>query len=83
MKSAREMFEELGYKQVSITNNSVRYEGQPTMVGAYEFYIEIWKREEMDDFLIRKATITKEYVSNIWGEELKAINKQIEELGWK
>ena len=83
MKSAREMFEELGYKQVSITNNSVRYEGQPTRVGAYEFYIEIWKREEMDDFLIRKATITKEYVSNIWGEELKAINKQAEELGWK
>lgn len=80
--SAKEMFEKLGYKQVSITNNSVRYEGQPTMVGAYEFYIEIWKREEMDDFLIRKATITKEYVSNIWGEELKAINKQVEELGW-
>jgi len=83
MKSARELFEELGYKQVSITNNSVRYEGKPTMIGAYEFYIEIWKREEMDDFLIRKATIIKEYVSNIWGEELKAINKQVEELGWK
>ena len=83
MKSAREMFEELGYKQVSITNNSVRYEGKPTMIGAYEFYIEIWKREEMDDFLIRKATIIKEYVSNIWGKELKAINKQVEELGWK
>lgn len=80
--SAKEMFEKLGYKQVSITNNSVRYEGRPTMVGVYEFYIEIWKREEMDDFLIRKATITKEYVSNIWGEELKAINKQVEELRW-
>lgn len=83
MKSAKEMFEELGYKQVNITNNSVRYEGKPTMIGAYEFYIEIWKREEMDDFLIRKATITKEYISNIWGEELKAINQQINELGWK
>lgn len=83
MKSAKEMFEDLGYKQVSITNNSVRYEGKPTMIGAYEFYIEIWKREEMDDFLIRKATIIKEYVLNIWGEELKAINKQVEELGWK
>ena len=83
MKSAKEMFEELGYKQVSITNNSVRYEGKPTMIGAYEFYIEIWKREEIDDFLIRKSTIIKEYVSNIWGEELKAINKQVEELGWK
>ena len=83
MKSAKEMFEELGYKQVSITNNSVRYEGKPTMIGAYEFYIEIWKREEMDDFLIRKSTIIKEYVLNIWGEELNAINKQAEELGWK
>lgn len=81
--TAKEMFEELGYKQVSITNNSVRYEGKPTMIGAYEFYIEIWKREEMDDFLIRKAIIIKEYVLNIWGEELKAINKQVEELGWK
>ena len=37
----------------------------------------------MDDFLIRKATIIKEYGSNIWGEELNAINKQVEELGWK
>lgn len=41
------------------------------------------EREEMDDFLIRKATITKEYISNIWGEELKAINQQVNELGWK
>lgn len=80
--TAKEMFEKLGYKQVKKSENSVRYEGQPTMIGVYEFYIEIWKREEMDDFLVRKATIQKEYVSNIWGEELQAINKQIEELGW-
>lgn len=82
MKSAREMFEELGYKEVEKTDYSVRYEGQPTMIGSYEFYIEIWKREEMDDFLVRKATIQKEYVSNISGEELQAINKQVEEFGW-
>ena len=80
--SAKEMFEELGYKQVSKTDKFVRYEGQPTMIDAYEFYIEIWKRNELDDFLIRKATMQKEYVSNIWGKELKAINKQCEELGW-
>ena len=80
--NAKEMFEKLGYKQVKKSKNSVRYEGQPTMIGAYEFYIEIWKREELDDFLVRKATISKEYVSNIWGEELQAINKQVEELGW-
>lgn len=80
--TAKEMFEKLGYKQVKKSENSVRYEGQPTMIGAYEFYIEIWKREEMDDFLVRKATISKEYVSNIWGEELQAINKQVEELEW-
>ena len=83
MKSAKELFEELGYKQVSITNNSVRYEGKPTMIGAYEFYIEIWKREELNDFLVRKASVQKEFVSNIWGKELQAINKQVEELGWK
>lgn len=80
--TAKEMFEKLGYKQVKKSENSVRFEGQPTMIGAYEFYIEIWKREELDDFLVRKATISKEYVSNIWGEELQAINKQVEELGW-
>lgn len=80
--TAKEMFEKLGYKQVEKSENSVRYEGQPTMIGTYEFYIEIWKREELDDFLVRKATISKEYVSNIWGEELQAINKQVEELGW-
>lgn len=80
--NAKEMFEKLGYKQVNKTDTSVRYEGQPTVVGAYEFYIEIWKREECDDFLIRKATISREFVSNIFGEELKAINKQIEEFGW-
>ncbi len=80
--TAKEMFEELGYKQIEKAENSVRYEGQPTMIGAYVFYIEIWKREEMDDFLIRKATIHREYVSNIFGKELQAINKQVEELGW-
>lgn len=81
--TAKEMFEKLGYKEVKKTDYCVRYEGQPTMIGTYEFYIEIWKREEMDDLLVRKATIQKEYVSNIWGEELQAINKQIEELGWE
>lgn len=80
--TAKEMFGELGYKQVNKTNYSVRYEGQPTKIGTYEFYIEIWKREGMEDLLVRKATIRKEYIANIWGEELKAINKQIEELGW-
>lgn len=82
MKSAREMFEELGYKEVEKTDNSVRYERQPTMIGACGFYIEIWKREEVDDFLVRKTTMPKEHVSNIWGEEIKAINKQVEELEW-
>ena len=82
MKSAKEMFEDLGYKQVQKGENSVRYEGKPTMMGAYEFYIEIWKREELNDFLVRKASVQKEFVSNIWGKELQAINKQVEELGW-
>lgn len=82
MKSAKEMFEDLGYKQVQKDENSVRYEGKPTMIGAYEFYIEIWKREELNDFLVRKASVQKEFVSNIWGKELQAINKQVEELGW-
>jgi hypothetical protein len=81
--TAKEMFEELGYKPVSKTDTSVRYESQPTIVGAYEFYIEIWKREEFgDDFLIRKATMGRQFVSNICGEELKAINQQCKELGW-
>ena len=71
--TAKEMFEELGYKQVKKTLYSIRYE-------AYEFYIEIWKREELDDFLVRKSMLQKEYVCNLWGAELKAINKQIEEL---
>ena len=79
---AKEMFEELGYKQVEKTNYNVRYEGQTGMINAYDFYIEMWRREEMNDFFVRKATMQKEYVSNIFGAELKAINKQIEELGW-
>lgn len=81
MKSAKEMFEELGYKL---------YEHK-----TYMFYEKALKENpeyendyEHIEFNFIDETINKTYgddnsVCDITLEELQAINKQVEELGWK
>lgn len=66
MKSAREMFEELGYDLVETTPYMVYYYNE-------ENEIYIW-------FYTNKKTI--EIVNEFTLDILKAINQQINELGW-
>ena len=78
--SAKEMFEKLGYKL---------YKHQ-----TYMFYEKALKKKpeyendyEHIEFNFISETINKTYgddnsVSDITFEELQAINKQVEELGW-
>ena len=80
--SAKEMFEELGYKEL------IKHK-------TYMFYIkELRENPEYENDYIHlefdfiDKTMCKSYgddnsVYEITLEELKAINKQIEELGWK
>lgn len=67
MKSARELFEELGYDLVETTSYMVYYYNE-------ENDIYIW-------FYNNSKTI--EIVNEFTLDILKAINKQIEELDWK
>lgn len=71
--SAKEMFEELGYKQ---TINNTKY----IYMSSYHNTII-----EFDEIVrtIRISQIDKEYAQTFNFIELQAINKQLEELGWK
>ena len=67
--SAKEMFEKLGYK---LYNQNI--------------YLEYVKEEENITFYINEKTFCKcngYEIGEITLEELQAINKQVEELGWK
>lgn len=79
MKSAKEMFEELGYEKVSDIPICYRFDDggyvnlidfidikQKIMFTEYEEYNE---NKPQGSFFLNKS-------------ELKAINKQVEELGW-
>lgn len=67
MKSAKELFEELGFDLVETTSYMVYYYNE-------EDEIYIW-------FYNNSKTI--EIVNEFTLDILKAINKQAEELGWK
>ena len=67
MKSAKELFEELGFDLVETTSYMVYYYNE-------ENEIYIW-------FYNNSKTI--EIVNEFTLDILKAINKQAEELGWK
>ena len=64
--SAKEMFEKLGYELIHNINTQLMYYGSK-----YDTYIYFYK--------MRKRI---EFTNEITLEELQAINKQIEELGW-
>ena len=74
MKSAKEMFEELGYEIIVNDKNQLTYK------------ILIW----IDNYEVVEKTIafwlldkTFELDGEFTIKELQAINKQVEELGWE
>lgn len=78
-KTAKEMFEELGYEIESDSNISLIYikydEDYEHDTGSIEKII-------FDKTFNRVAHTTNSYFDFIDYKELQAINKQIEELGW-
>lgn len=72
MKSAKEMFEELGYKKICDDVNYIIYNYD----GAFE--IRFYKPQQ--NFSIYYED---EIYNTIDIKELQAINRQITELGWK
>lgn len=76
---AKEMFEELGYEIVYENKEVLRYR-------LNRVYIEFWKvyeritGEKIKELLRISTTDDRPYLLNM--KELKAINKQVEELGW-
>lgn len=80
MKSARELFEELGYELIEDSKSYLRYFNYKPYYGG-----------EMIDFdkknkkfrLTRKSEQGNTHFKYGTLEELQAINQQVNELGWK
>ena len=78
--SAKEMFEELGYEQ-RIDNNCIYYCKLITIPKKYGGIII-----DSINFIPKNRCSNKNTIhtsKNINVQELQAINKQVEELGWK
>lgn len=76
--SAKEMFEELGYKQLKQMKNYKH-------LLVYEKYDARYKETSVITFNTSGKVISKELNDEGWCifiPELQAINKQVEELGW-
>ena len=78
--TAKEMFEELGYKIQPIKEDRIAF------VRRYkkdDFNIITFYNDKYNNKRIMKSGEHDYYCDYIRLEELQAINKQIEELGWK
>ena len=75
MKTAKEMFEDLGY-EVIYKPNTITYR----LNKGYFYYI-CFKLNKKTVYK-SKGACGKAFASSITTKELKAINKQVEELGW-
>ena len=78
--SAKEMFEELGYELIFENKEVLRYRKNKWKD------VEFWKVYELATGEKKRKFIKVSNVKNMSAaiiiEELQAINKQIEELGW-
>lgn len=73
MKTAKDLFEEIGYELVSQDSTIIRYEKDFDII---KFNLSDNTIEVYDDWYCGKP------FNQINMKELKAINKQCEELGW-
>lgn len=88
MKSAREMFEELGFEQITDSENIIEYRYENIYIECNEDMIE-WgttklitfdKKNKVFNTLVESSEEDEEGITI---KELQAINQQINELGWK
>ena len=79
MKTAEEMFEELGYKKSKfVSKDFIEYQH------SYIYDTSIFIRFDLDELYITKYDDTDNGIKYLGFtlNELKAITKQMEELGW-
>lgn len=69
-KSADKMFEELGYEDSPVGYGAKRYGNNKYHISFYKKQIMFTKMNTGDSFVLEP-------------KELQAINKKVEELGWK
>lgn len=87
MKSAKEMFEELGYKITRNDDLFVTYSYTLKCDKKYYFAITFelkYKQVKMERYrseLFRRVFSTNDMIG-LYLDDIQAINKQIEELGW-
>lgn len=82
--SAREMFEELGY-ECDESCDGILYSKyiDSDRCGVEQHSISFDKVDKVIDKYVGEAGFShRNYIAYIYLDELKAINKQIEELGW-
>lgn len=75
--SAREMFEKLEYKQVENNANYISYKYELSNCSYIYSTIRFYLPQQVIEFYYND-----DILNSIAVEELQAINKQVEELGW-
>ena len=78
-KSAREMFEDLGYGLYYIGSQQFIYRNNGALGGFKEIIINNLPKTDRGFYINYSYENNGGYISS---KELQAINKQIEELGW-
>lgn len=80
MKNARELFEELGYKRLpkKYNKNMILYENEINIIGS----VKPRKELKIIYFSLTDKRIQFSPYFKYSMQELNAINKQVEELGW-
>lgn len=81
--SAKEMFEKMGYKEVKEWNNIIHYEKIVDERLKQKYIIEFVLNHEFISIASKFGKFQYGAFNGFDIELLKAINKQIEELGWK
>ena len=82
MKSAKEMFEDLGYKEVDEWHNIIHYEQIVDEKLEQKHIIEFVLNHEFISMANKFGKFQYGAFNGIDIELLQAINKQVEELGW-
>ena len=78
MKTAKEMFEEMGYELFEDDNENLNYRYESGRVVVYIMFNKI--RKDFSNLAYLDGSIAGSTSMKIG--TLKAINKQVEELGW-
>ena len=78
--SAKEMFETLGY-ELKLQNDSHILYSKPMEIGEIKILFKI-NIGEITKYSHISPDWEVEQILTLWFDEIKALNKQIEELGW-